>query len=185
MVSRARVARLPGAGARLCSHCRRFVLLSLRDDADRREGQASALSPLLSRSLPEGEEAMIHIRRPWLAPLLGLGGWLSLAVAALRANLARRTLVLALGVCIGSLLDALLTLGHLAHGGTEANPWLARALTSSTAWFLLLKMGLTGAGVWILVAHHQCPLAARGLNGVALVYGAVLVYHLLLYVRLV
>jgi len=132
---------------------------------------------------------MIHILRPWLAPLLGLGGWLSLAVAAprdpLRANLARRTLVLALGVCIGSLLDALLTLGHLAHGGTEANPWLARALTSSTAWFLLLKMGLTGAGVWILVAHHQCPLAARGLNGIALVYGAVLVYHLLLYVRLV
>jgi len=113
---------------------------------------------------------MIHILRPWLAPLLGLGGWLSLAVAAprdpLRANLAQRTRV-------------------LAHGGTEANPWLARALTSSTAWFLLLKMGLTGAGVWILVAHHQCPLAARGLNGIALVYGAVLVYHLLLYVRLV
>jgi Domain of unknown function (DUF5658) len=147
------------------------------------------MSPLLGRSLAEGKEAMIRILRPWLAPLLGLGGWLSLAVAAqrdpLRANLARRTLVLALGVCVGSLLDALLTLGHLAHGGTEANPWLARALTSSTAWFLLLKMGLTGAGVWILATHHQCPLAARGLNGVALVYGAVLVYHLLLYVRLV
>ena len=132
---------------------------------------------------------MTRILRPWLAPLLGLGGWLSLAVAAprdpLRANLARRTLVLALGVCIGSLLDALLTLGHLAHGGAEANPWLAHALTYSPAWFLLLKMGLTGAGVWILAAHRQYPLAARGLNGVALVYGAVLVYHLLLYVRLV
>ena len=97
----------------------------------------------------------------------------------------RRTMVLALCVVVGSLLDALLTLGHLAHGGAEANPWLARTLTYSTTQFLLLKMGLTGAGVWILAAHHQCPLAARGLNGVALVYGAVLVYHLLLYVRLV
>ena len=71
----------------------------------------------------------------------------------------------------------------MAHGGAEANPWLARALTDSPARFLQLKMGLTGAGVWILVAHHQCPLAVRGLYGLALVYGAVLVYHLLLYVR--
>jgi len=31
-----RGARLPGAGARLCSHCRRFLLMSRRDDADRR-----------------------------------------------------------------------------------------------------------------------------------------------------
>jgi formate hydrogenlyase subunit 3/multisubunit Na+/H+ antiporter MnhD subunit len=132
---------------------------------------------------------MIRIPRPWRALLPGFGGWLSLAVAAqghpLRSNLARRTVVLALCVFVGSLLDALLTLDHLAHGGAEANPWLARSLTYSTARFLLLKMGLTGAGVWILAAHHQYPLAARGLNGVALVYGAVLVYHLLLYVRLV
>lgn len=131
---------------------------------------------------------MTRILRPWRAALLGLGSRLSLTAAVqlhpLRSNLARRTVVLALCVCIGSLLDALLTLDHLAHGGVEANPWLAGALTYSTAWFLLLKMGLTGAGAWILVAHHQSPLAARGLNGVALVYGAVLVYHLLLYVRL-
>jgi len=98
-------------------------------------------------------------------------------------GLAWRTVVLALGVVVGSFLDALLTLSHLAHGGAEANPWLARALTDSPARFLQLKMGLTGAGVWILVAHHQCPLAVRGLYGLALVYGAVLVYHLLLYVR--
>jgi hypothetical protein len=98
---------------------------------------------------------------------------------------AQRTVVLVLCVVVGSLLDALLTLSHLAQGGTEANPWLARALTHSTARFLQLKMGLTGVGVWILAAYHQCPLAARGLYGLALVYGAVLVYHLLLYVRLV
>ena len=97
----------------------------------------------------------------------------------------RRTLVLALCVCIASLLDALLTLDHLARGGEEANPVLALALTHSTTRFLQLKIGLTGAGIWILVAHHQCPLAVRGLYGIALVYGTLLVYHLLLYICVV
>ena len=95
-----------------------------------------------------------------------------------------RTVVLALCVVIGSFLDALLTLDHLAHGGTEANPG-GCAFTHSTARFLQLKMGLTGVGVWILAAYHQYPLAARGLYGLALVYGAVLFYHLLLNMRLV
>jgi len=39
-------------------------------------------------------------------------------------RLARRTVVLALFVFGASLLDALLTLLHLAHGGGEANPLL-------------------------------------------------------------
>ncbi len=98
---------------------------------------------------------------------------------------ARRTLVLALCVCVASLLDALLTLDHLAHGGAEANPVLALALTHGTARFLQLKIGLTGAGVWVLAAYHQVPLAARGLDGLALGYGTLLVYHLLLYVCVV
>jgi uncharacterized protein DUF5658 len=97
----------------------------------------------------------------------------------------RRTVVLALFVCVGSLLDALLTLSHLAHGGEEANPLLALALTHGTALFLQLKIGLTGVGVWVLATHHQCPLAARGQQGLALGYGTVLVYHLVLCWRLV
>ena len=44
-------------------------------------------------------------------------------------SLAWRIVVLALLVFVGSLLDALLTLRHLQHGGQEANPWLALALT--------------------------------------------------------
>ncbi len=74
-------------------------------------------------------------------------------------------MVLAFFVCVGSLLDALLTLGHLAHGGEEANPLLALALAHSTTLFLQLKIGLTGVGVWVLAAHQQLPLAARGLQG--------------------
>jgi len=94
--------------------------------------------------------------------------------------LARRTVVLALLVCAGTLLDALLTLGHLARGGAEANPVLALALPYSPALFLQLKIGLTGASVCVLAAHQQFPLAARGLHGLALSYGTVLVYHLVL-----
>ena len=100
-------------------------------------------------------------------------------------GLARRTMVLALFVFVASLLDALLTLGHLARGGEEANPLLALALTHSTALFLQLKIGLTGACVWILAAHQHFPLAARGLYGLALGYATLLVYHLLLYICLV
>jgi hypothetical protein len=100
-------------------------------------------------------------------------------------GLARRIVVLALLVFVGSLLDALLTLRHLAHGGQEANPWLALALTHSTPLFLQLKIGLTGVGVWVLAAHQQVPLAQRGLHGLALSYGVVLFYHLVLSLRLV
>ena len=39
---------------------------------------------------------------------------------------------------------------------------------------------LAGMAVWLLAAHQQWPLAARGLYGIALGYGAVLVYHLVL-----
>ena len=97
-------------------------------------------------------------------------------------GLGRRTMVLAFFVFVASLLDALLTLGHLARGGEEANPILALALSHSTALFLQLKIGLTGACVWILAAHQHLPLAARGLYGIALGYATLLVYHLLLYV---
>ena len=99
--------------------------------------------------------------------------------------LARRNVVLAILVFVGSLLDALLTLRHLQHGGQEANPWLALALAHGTPRFLQLKIGLTGGGVWLLAAHQQFPLAQRGLHGLALGYGVVLIYHLVLCLRLV
>jgi hypothetical protein len=99
-------------------------------------------------------------------------------------GLGRRTIVLAFFVFVASLLDAFLTLSHLARGGEEANPLLALALTHSPALFLQLKIGLTGVCVWILVAHQHFPLAARGLYGLALGYATLLIYHLLLYICL-
>src|SRR5881296_3617642 len=100
-------------------------------------------------------------------------------------GLAWPSVVLALLIFVSSLLDALLTLRHLYHGGQEANPLLAMALTNSTLLFLQLKIGLSGVGVWWLAAHQQFPLAQRGLHGLALGYGVVLIYPFVLSLRLV
>ena len=69
--------------------------------------------------------------------------------------------MLALFVLAGSLLDALLTLRHLHQGGSEANSIMHLALTHSQTLFLAVKIGLTGAAVWVLAAHQQWPLALR------------------------
>ena len=95
-------------------------------------------------------------------------------------GLTRATGLLALFVVVGSLLDALLTLRYLQEGGGEANPLMRLAIAHSQTLFLAVKIGITGAAVWVLAAHQQWPLAMRGLYGFALGYGAVLVYHLVL-----
>jgi hypothetical protein len=87
-------------------------------------------------------------------------------------------------VYVGSILDALLTLRYLEDGGGEANPLMHLALAYGPTVFVALKLSITGVAVWLLAAHQQWPLAMRGLYGLALAYGAVLVYHLVLCWRL-
>ena len=100
-------------------------------------------------------------------------------------GLTQPTVVLALCVVVGSLLDALLTLLYLENGSGEANPLMHLALVYGPTVFVALKLGITGVAVWLLAAHQQWPLAVRGLYGLALGYGAVLVYHLVLCLPLV
>ena len=57
------------------------------------------------------------------------------------------------------------------------------AIAHSQTLFLAVKIGITGA-VGLLAAHQQWPLAVRGLSGLAMGYGAVLVSHLVLCWRL-
>jgi hypothetical protein len=99
--------------------------------------------------------------------------------------LARRTVVLALLIVVGSVLDAVLTLLHLADGGSEANPLMHLALAHGPTVFVTCKLSITGVVVWFLAVHQQFPLATRGLHGLALGYGVVLAYHLALVWRLV
>jgi hypothetical protein len=96
-------------------------------------------------------------------------------------HLSRRTVMLALLCMGGSVLDALLTLLHLAEGASEANLAMHLALTHSAALFLALKLSITGVSAWWLAAHQHLPLAQRGLYGLALGYGVVLGYQLLLF----
>jgi uncharacterized protein DUF5658 len=99
--------------------------------------------------------------------------------------LAWRTVWLAVLIYVGSILDAVLTLLHLQDGGSEANPLMHLALAHGPTVFVTCKLSLTGVVVWFLAVHQQFPLAARGLHGLALGYGVVLAYHLVLVWRLV
>ena len=99
--------------------------------------------------------------------------------------LAGRIVGLAVLVCVGSLLDALLTLLHLEDGGGEANPLMYVALAHGPTLFVTLKLSITCVATWFLAAHQQFPLAYRGLHGLALGYGVILAYHLALVLRLV
>jgi hypothetical protein len=89
---------------------------------------------------------------------------------------------LAVLVSVCSCLDALFTLLYLQGGGSEANPLMHLTLVHSSTLFLACKISLTVAGVWVLAAHQQWPLATGGLYGLALLYGLLLGYHLLFYV---
>jgi hypothetical protein len=86
---------------------------------------------------------------------------------------------------VGSVLDAVLTLLHLQDGGSEANPLMYLALVHGPTVFVACKLSLTGMAVWWLAAHQQWPLAQCSLHGLALGYGVVLVYHLILSLHLV
>lgn len=61
-------------------------------------------------------------------------------------------LFLAVATVLLSVIDALLTLTLLRHGGKEVNPFLAYVLTHHPTLFAVVKMSLTGGGVLILVA---------------------------------
>ena len=98
-------------------------------------------------------------------------------------GLSRRTVVLALLFVVGSALDALFTLLHLADGASEANPVMHLALVHGDALFLALKLSITGVSAWVLAAHQFFPLAQSGLYGPVLGYGMVLGYQLLLFWR--
>lgn len=67
-------------------------------------------------------------------------------------------LVLSLAILLLSVADAFLTLALLTHGATEVNPLLAVVLTSYPKAFASIKMGLTGAGVVVLVAMARAKV---------------------------
>ena len=61
-------------------------------------------------------------------------------------------LFLSLTILLLSVADAFLTLTLIMGGATEANPFMAFILRDHPELFAVVKMGLTGVGVLVLVA---------------------------------
>jgi hypothetical protein len=89
----------------------------------------------------------------------------------------------ALVVCVFALnlADAVYTLFHLAHGGSEANPVHAILLSIGTHWFVAEKIVVVGALLLLLTVHKTYRLALAGLWSLAAVYACLLGYHVVLH----
>ena len=79
-----------------------------------------------------------------------------------------------------SLLDAFFTLLYIGRGGEEWNPLMKLALDAGIGPFLAIKCGMTVLGVLFLCLHKNFRFVKILLNGVLVIYGALLVYHLFL-----
>ena len=88
---------------------------------------------------------------------------------------------LVLFVLVCSAFDALFTLIHIQHGGSEANPIMAMALGFGPGHFVRAKMGLTGLGAILLASYERLRLGSVCLYLTAMLYAGILMYHAMLY----
>jgi hypothetical protein len=91
-------------------------------------------------------------------------------------------LFVSLMILLLSVADAFLTLTLLTVGAEEANPLLAFILNDHPQLFAVIKMGLTGAGVLVLVAVARARLfrimrVGVVLQGILVGYVALIVYE--------
>jgi|SRR5882672_35871 len=88
--------------------------------------------------------------------------------------------LLAIAICILllSFADAFLTLNLLVLGAEEANPLMAALVYHNVAVFTGVKMGLTGAGVLLLVALSRLRLFGR-VKVVQALYATLVIYVVL------
>ena len=77
-----------------------------------------------------------------------------------------------LGLCV---LDGLLTVMLMRHGAHELNPVMAFFLPHDLLWFAFTKLGLTGAGLCVLVACSRMRLFRR-IPGEVFVYAVLGLY---------
>lgn len=78
------------------------------------------------------------------------------------------------------ILDAWLTLGHLARGGSELNPLMDALLQIDPRLFLVVKLTLAGVGLFILGLHQNFPYARRAAACLFLLFLALVGYHVFL-----
>lgn len=85
-----------------------------------------------------------------------------------------------------NLLDGLFTLTFLQMNvATEANPVMRAAYEGSPLWFMLSKLAMVNAGLWILATHSKFALARVAVHASAVLYAGIVAYHLTFLVRYV
>lgn len=89
-------------------------------------------------------------------------------------------IALVVWVTVCSALDAFFTLLYITNGGREANPVMAFALTYGNVTFVILKMGVTCIGVWLLGVFQHFPMAYTFLKGLVLMYLVIMGLHTML-----
>jgi len=90
-----------------------------------------------------------------------------------------RWMVIAVAILLLSICDAVLTLTLIGHGALEENPVMAVLVRGSTGGFAAVKLGLTAAGVMLLMALARVRAFGRLPVG-TLLYLVLAAYSLLI-----
>jgi hypothetical protein len=86
---------------------------------------------------------------------------------------------IAAAALVFNLLDAVLTMVWVSSGlAVEANPLLEPVLAASPVGFVVIKCALVSLGLLLLWRLRQRATAAAAMVGTAVVYFAVVMYHL-------
>lgn len=87
-------------------------------------------------------------------------------------------LILVAGVFLLNLVDAGLTLHHLAEGAVEQNPVMDRLIQWGAVWFVLEKALVVGLCLVALAVHKTFPLARRGAYVLLVLYSLLMIQHI-------
>ena len=98
-------------------------------------------------------------------------------------SLSRGVVFLVLFLVVCSALDALFTILHIQQGASEINPLMAVALSQGIDSFVTVKMSLTGLGALLLAMYRNVQFSLKSLQGLAMIYGMLLVYHLWIFLQ--
>lgn len=91
--------------------------------------------------------------------------------------------VAVLSLLVLTITDALATLHIIAKGGSELNPIMASTLELGDSYFLATKLSFSLIGGVLILIHTRFPGVRKALYALLTLYGAVVIYHILLISR--
>ena len=88
-----------------------------------------------------------------------------------------RDVLLATGIFVLNVLDALFTLLFLQDGGQEGNPLMRHLINMGAESFLFEKLFVVGVWLLVLMSHKNFKAARFGLKTLLGLYGLILILH--------